>query len=143
MLARPGAAGPPSPGAGVTSGQPRCPRTLSPRAPLLSEAQQNPQSSHDPCSSHLPLGNFLSGRLDFSGLTRRLPQVWPSHLLGGTCPGPGLGTPISSLGSQKRPPLIGASQVAQWLKNLPAKQEDVCSIPGLGRSPGEGNDNPL
>ena len=32
------------------------------------------------------------------------------------------------------------------LKNLPAMQEvyrDVCSIPGLGRSPGGGNGNPL
>ena len=31
-------------------------------------------------------------------------------------------------------------------KNLPANAEDardVSSIPGLGRSPGEGNDNPL
>ena len=140
--------GPPGPDAGVTSDQPRCPHTLSPRAPLLSEAQQKLQSSHDPCSPHLPLSNFLSfpfwePTTDFSGLTRRLPQVWPSHLLGGTCPGPGLGTPTSNLGSQKRPPLIGASQVAQWLKNLPAKQEDVRSVPGLGKSPGEGNGNPL
>ena len=27
------------------------------------------------------------------------------------------------------------------LKNLPANTGDVGSIPGLGRSPGEGNDN--
>ena len=27
--------------------------------------------------------------------------------------------------------------------NPPANAEDVGSIPGLGRSPGEGNDNPL
>ena len=36
----------------------------------------------------------------------------------------------------------GASQV----KDLPANagdSRDVCSIPGLGRFPGEGNDNPL
>ena len=29
------------------------------------------------------------------------------------------------------------------VKNLPAKAGDVSSIPGLGRSPGEGNGNPL
>ena len=28
-------------------------------------------------------------------------------------------------------------------KNLPAMQEDWCSIPGSGRSPGEGNGNPF
>jgi len=36
--------------------------------------------------------------------------------------------------------------VAQLVKNLPAKQEtwgDLGSIPGLGRSPGEGKDCPL
>ena len=39
-----------------------------------------------------------------------------------------------------------ASQVAPKLKNLPANPGDVRdsgSIPGLGRSPGEGHDNPL
>jgi len=29
------------------------------------------------------------------------------------------------------------------VKNLPANAGDVGSIPGLGRSPGEGNGNPL
>ena len=29
------------------------------------------------------------------------------------------------------------------VKNLPASAGDVGSVPGLGRSPGEGNDNPL
>ena len=29
------------------------------------------------------------------------------------------------------------------VKNLPASAGDVGSIPGLGRSPGEGSDNPL
>ena len=29
------------------------------------------------------------------------------------------------------------------LKNLPATVEDAGSIPGLGKSPGEGNGNPL
>ena len=39
-----------------------------------------------------------------------------------------------------------ASQVALMLKNLPASAGDIRdmgSIPGSGRSPGEGNDNPL
>ena len=35
--------------------------------------------------------------------------------------------------------LIGASLVAQLVKNLPACVGDLSSIPGLGRSPGEGN----
>ena len=34
---------------------------------------------------------------------------------------------------------VGGSVV----KNLPAKARDVGSTPGLGRSPGEGNGNPL
>ena len=29
------------------------------------------------------------------------------------------------------------------MKNLPANAGDTCSIPGLGRSPGEGNGNPF
>jgi len=29
------------------------------------------------------------------------------------------------------------------VKNLPANSEDMGSVPGSGRSPGEGNDNPL
>ena len=37
----------------------------------------------------------------------------------------------------------GASQVVLVVKNLPAKAGDVGSIPGLGRSPGVGNDTPL
>ena len=39
-----------------------------------------------------------------------------------------------------------ASQVVQWVKNPPANAggtRDVCSIPGSGRSPGEGNGNLL
>ena len=46
-------------------------------------------------------------------------------------------------------PSLGASLVAQSVKNLPAMQEIACnagdpgSIPGWGRSPGEGNGNPL
>ena len=39
-----------------------------------------------------------------------------------------------------------ASQVASEVKNLPANvgdRTDAGSIPGLGRSPGEGNGNPL
>ena len=36
-----------------------------------------------------------------------------------------------------------ASLAAQTMKNLPAMQENPDSIPALGRSPGEGNGNPL
>ena len=36
-----------------------------------------------------------------------------------------------------------ASLVAQTVKNLPANAGDVSSLPGSGRSPGEGNDNLL
>ena len=38
---------------------------------------------------------------------------------------------------------MGASLVAQRLKRLPVNAGDWGSIPGLGTSPGEGNDNPL
>ena len=37
----------------------------------------------------------------------------------------------------------GASLVAQTVKHLPVVRETRGSIPGLGRSPGEGNGNPL
>ena len=33
--------------------------------------------------------------------------------------------------------------MAQIVKNLPANVGDLGLIPGLGRSPGEGNSNPL
>ena len=39
-------------------------------------------------------------------------------------------------------PVVGFSGVPV-VKNLPANAGDLCSIPGLGRSPGEGNGNPL
>ena len=42
--------------------------------------------------------------------------------------------------------VFGASQVAPMVKNLPANAgdaRDTGSVPGLGRSPGVGNDNPL
>ena len=41
---------------------------------------------------------------------------------------------------------LGVSQMTQWYKiclPIPANAEDSCSILGSGRSPGEGNDNPL
>ena len=37
----------------------------------------------------------------------------------------------------------GASLMAQMVKNQPAKAGDLDLIPGSGRLPGEGNDNPL
>ena len=39
--------------------------------------------------------------------------------------------------------LTGASQVAQLIKNLPANAGDLGSLCGSGRSPGEGDSNPL
>ena len=39
--------------------------------------------------------------------------------------------------------ICGASQVAQVVKNLPANAGAAGSIPGSGRSPGGGNDNPF
>ena len=36
-----------------------------------------------------------------------------------------------------------ASQVALVVKNSPAKAGDMGSVLGLGRSPGDGNSNPL
>ena len=47
------------------------------------------------------------------------------------------GTLINSLN-----PKVVASLVAQW-KNLPANAGDMGSIRGPGKSPGEGNGNPL
>ena len=41
------------------------------------------------------------------------------------------------------PKCTEASQVAQWIKNPPADAINPGSIPGSGRFPGEGNDNPL
>ena len=44
------------------------------------------------------------------------------------------------------PDAVGASQEALVVKNLPANAGDIRDsggIPGLGRSPGEGNGNPL
>ena len=38
---------------------------------------------------------------------------------------------------------LRTSLEAQTVKNPPAMQETRGSVPGLGRSPGEGNDNPL
>ena len=39
--------------------------------------------------------------------------------------------------------IMKTSLVAQTVKNLPVMQENPGSIPGSGRSPGEGNGNPL
>ena len=38
---------------------------------------------------------------------------------------------------------IRASLVTHTVKDVPASAGDACSTPGLGRSPGEGNGNPL
>ena len=39
--------------------------------------------------------------------------------------------------------LAGAALVAQVVKKMATNAGDVSSIPGSGRSPGEGNGNPL
>ena len=39
--------------------------------------------------------------------------------------------------------LLHDSPGGSVVKNLPANEGDLSSIPGLGRSPGEGNGNPL
>ena len=39
--------------------------------------------------------------------------------------------------------VFGASLIAQQVKNLSANAGDMDLIPGLGRSPGEGNGNSL
>ena len=38
---------------------------------------------------------------------------------------------------------MGASLVVQWVKESACNVGDLGSIPGLGRSPGQGNGNPL
>ena len=39
--------------------------------------------------------------------------------------------------------LLGRASLVQMVRNLPANSGDVVSIPGLRRSPGEGNGYPL
>ena len=59
----------------------------------------------------------------------------PSSVPGlGRSPGEGIGYPLK---------YSWASLVAQLVKNLPARCEDLGLIPGVGRSPGGGNGNPL
>ena len=50
--------------------------------------------------------------------------------------------PISSLICSSLLPVQGFPH-GTGAKNLPASAEDAGSVPGLGRSPGEGNGNPL
>ena len=53
---------------------------------------------------------------------------------------------IHNFGHKRSSNHTGASQVVLVVKNLPANAgdfRDVGSIPGLGRSPGGGHDNPL
>ena len=45
------------------------------------------------------------------------------------------------MGEDGNPLVLAASLVAQMVKNLPANAGDLGLIPGLGRSPGEGNGN--
>ena len=51
---------------------------------------------------------------------------------------------MNSIVTTNAKPTAGrASLVSQLVRNLPAVQETLDSIPGLGRSPGEGNGKPL
>ena len=52
---------------------------------------------------------------------------------------------MGEVGSRRLPKKceVWVSLVAETVKNPPAKVGDVGSIPRLGRSPGEGNGNPL
>ena len=47
------------------------------------------------------------------------------------------------MGEDGNPLVLAASLVAQMVKNLTANAGDLASIPGLRRSPGEGNGYPL
>ena len=49
----------------------------------------------------------------------------------------------SDLEKKKKKPLEKGFPGSSVVKNLPVNAGDVGSIPGSGRSPGEGNDNPL
>ena len=64
-------------------------------------------------------------------------QGWMKHKLESRSPGE-----IKNLRYVDDTSLMGASLVAQTVKRLP-DVGDQGSIPGSGRSPGEGNDNPL
>ena len=78
-----------------------------------------------PCPTHSP---FTSCLFPFADLgLHYFPYLQPLPQLGG----------YSFLGD------VWNSLVAQSAKNLPAVQGDLGSIPGSGRSPGEGNGNPL
>ena len=78
-----------------------------------------------PCPTHSP---FTSCLFPFADLgLHYFPYLQPLPQLGG----------YSFLGD------VWNSLVAQSAKNLPAVQGDLGSIPGSGRSLGEGNGNPL
>ena len=80
-----------------------------------------------------PPGKFLGKLLKAS--MDRMPQ-FPGPL---PVPAPPM-TPVTLLGMQKG---LLAFPVGSAVKNLPANVEDTSSIPGSGRSSGEGNGNPL
>ena len=80
-------------------------------------------------------------------------KQWASPHMEGVCGGPQNGATsglilylpfFSSMETLKVSLILfHASHVAQSVKNLPCNAEDVCSIPGLGRSPGGGHSTPL
>ena len=68
---------------------------------------------------------------------------WHSWILPSkSCGGVGCRQRNILLGFPKTTPFVGASQGSQTVKNPPARQKTWVLIPGLGRSPGEGNGLP-
>ena len=61
----------------------------------------------------------------------------------GELPNPGIEPTFPAASALQMGSLLLVSMVAQLVKNLPSNAGDVGSISGLGRSPGEGNGNPL
>ena len=96
-----------------------------------------PSSSHSICHQQLPPPSLLlypdttrfssSLSLQMQATVNRLAHLLPDLFMLDMC-------------------LYGASQVALVVKNPPANAGDIRdmgSVPGLGRSPGRGHDNPL
>ena len=86
-------------------------------------------------------GLFQNSREGFQGVSRQGRGLNSAQI--GLTPTEPLGTH----GSQEEVCLLDlpsrASLGAQMIENLPASAGDAGSIPGWGRSPGEGNGNPL
>ena len=69
------------------------------------------------------------------------PQIWPEQVK--KAPAGSSRKSWASRIASMHVLLHWATLVAQTVKCLPTTREDLGSIPGSGRSPGEGNDSPL